>query len=63
MSLMIDGKKYYYFDNAATTFPKTEEVYKAIDDANRNFGVNAGRVQYTLSAEANKIIKDTTVAM
>ena len=63
MSLMIDGKKYYYFDNAATTFPKTEEVYKAIDDANRNFGVNAGRGQYTLAAKANKIIKDTTVAM
>ena len=63
MSLTIDGKKYYYFDNAATTFPKTEEVYKAIDDANRNFGVNAGRGQYTLAAKANKIIKDTTVAM
>lgn len=63
MSLMIDGKKYYYFDNAATTFPKTEEVYNAIDDANRNFGVNAGRGQYTLAAKANKIIKDTTIAM
>ena len=28
MSLTIDGKKYYYFDNAATTFPKTEEFIK-----------------------------------
>lgn len=28
-------EKVYYFDNAATTFPKHENVYKAMDEANR----------------------------
>lgn len=60
MSLLIDEKKYYYFDNAATTFPKPDAVYKAIDEANRSYGVNAGRGQYTLAAKANSIIKQTT---
>lgn len=63
MSVMIDGKRYFYFDNAATTFPKAEEVYKAIDEANRTYGVNAGRGQYTLAAKANSIIKKTTEAV
>ena len=32
-----------YLDNAATTFPKSETVYKAMDNANRTYAVNAGR--------------------
>ena len=32
-----------YLDNAATTFPKPEEVYLALDKANREYGFNAGR--------------------
>lgn len=36
-------EKVYYFDNAATTFPKHENVYKAMDEANRDYAVNAGR--------------------
>ena len=35
-----------YFDNAATTFPKPEEVYQAVDNANRNYAFNAGRGTY-----------------
>ena len=35
-----------YFDNAATTFPKPECVYKALDDANRHMAFNAGRGSY-----------------
>lgn len=48
-----------YLDNAATTFPKAEEVYKAMDMANRNLAVNAGRGAYQLAREANKLIDDT----
>ena len=35
-----------YLDNAATTFPKPEEVYLAMDEANRTYAVNAGRGSY-----------------
>ena len=36
-------EKVAYFDNAATTFPKPEEVYTAMDRVNRQEAVNAGR--------------------
>lgn len=48
-----------YFDNAATTFPKPEEVYKALDFANRNLAFNAGRGEYKESTEAFNLIDDT----
>lgn len=41
-----------YLDNAATTFPKPEEVYTAMDNANRNMGVNAGRGSYKVAQAA-----------
>lgn len=48
-----------YFDNAATTFPKPEEVYRVMDNANRNLSVNAGRGSYSLARQATKLIEDT----
>lgn len=48
-----------YLDNAATTFPKPESVYKAMDDCNRKFAVNAGRGSYRLAREASGIISET----
>lgn len=48
-----------YLDNAATTFPKPESVYKKMDWANRNLAVNAGRGSYKLAREASCIIDDT----
>ncbi|MCF2657513.1 aminotransferase class V-fold PLP-dependent enzyme [Lacrimispora saccharolytica] len=48
-----------YLDNAATTFPKPENVYLAMDNANRNIGVNAGRGSYKIAQEASKLISDT----
>ena len=38
-----------YLDNAATTFPKPECVYKRMDYVNRNLAVNAGRGSYELA--------------
>ncbi|SHJ50782.1 aminotransferase class V-fold PLP-dependent enzyme [Pseudobutyrivibrio xylanivorans] len=48
-----------YLDNAATTFPKPEEVYQAMDKANRELSINAGRGSYRLAREASKLISDT----
>ena len=48
-----------YLDNAATTFPKPEEVYKALDRANREYGFNAGRGGYKKSKNISKIIDET----
>lgn len=48
-----------YLDNAATTFPKPESVYIAMDNVNRNNGVNAGRGSYKVARQANELITDT----
>ena len=48
-----------YLDNSATTFPKPEEVYKALDFANRNLAFNAGRGNYKKAQEVTKIIDET----
>ena len=48
-----------YLDNAATTYPKPESVYDAMDRANRELCVNAGRGSYKKAREASKLISDT----
>lgn len=45
-----------YLDNAATTFPKPEEVCQALDMANRTLAVNAGRGSYRLAKQATNLI-------
>lgn len=45
-----------YLDNSATTYPKPESVYNAIDYASRNLAFNAGRGTYKKSNEAMNII-------
>lgn len=46
-----------YLDNGATTFPKPEAVYRAVDEFARNKGVNAGRGAYKAAREANAMIR------
>ena len=48
-----------YFDNAATTFPKPEEVYSYMDQFYRECGVSAGRGHYSLSQNTAKMVADT----
>lgn len=48
-----------YFDNAATSFPKPETVYQAMDDCARNYGVSMGRGQHLLSARASYVADET----
>ena len=43
-----------YLDNAATTYPKPEEVYEALDKANRN-AFNTGRGSYRCAREASEV--------
>jgi len=45
-----------YFDNAATTFPKPDPVYDAVNDFIRNVGVSAGRSAYNKSVAASRIM-------
>ena len=48
-----------YLDNGATTWPKPECVYAAMDDYARNGAVNAGRGAYKAAREAGDMIRET----
>jgi cysteine desulfurase / selenocysteine lyase len=48
-----------YLDNAATSFPKPEEVYVFMDQFYRRFGVNPGRSGYDLCVETGNLVEDT----
>jgi cysteine desulfurase family protein len=52
-------KDNYYFDNAATTWPKPEPVYQFMDSFFRSHGVNPGRSGHTLAVEAEQMIFET----
>lgn len=48
-----------YFDNAATTFPKPECVYLAMDEFYRHSGGNAGRGEYAIAKGSAQLIRET----
>ena len=48
-----------YLDNAATTFPKPDEVLDAVDKCQRNYAVNVGRGSYPLASYAAKMVDET----
>lgn len=48
-----------YLDNAATTFKKPQSVSRAVFGSMVNFGANAGRGGYQLSAKAGEIVYNT----
>ncbi len=52
-------KENYYFDNAATTWPKPEPVYQFMDSFFRSHGVNPGRSGSQLAVEAEQMIVET----
>lgn len=53
------SKHIAYFDNAATTFPKPEEVYSFMDKFYRTNGVNVGRGSYNSANTASALAKET----
>ena len=52
-----------YMDNAATSWPKPEAVYQAMDRFGRNIGSNPGRSGHQLSIEAGRIIYEAREAL
>ncbi len=52
-------KDNFYFDNAATTWPKPEPVYRFMDQFFRSHGVNPGRAGHALAVEAEAMIVKT----
>src|SRR5512145_1180849 len=48
-----------YLDNAATTFPKPESVYRAVDLALRETGGNPGRGGHRLAIAAGRLVFET----
>ena len=45
-----------YLDNAATSHPKPESVYRQIDFVLRNYSANPGRSGHRMAIEANRVI-------
>lgn len=52
-----------YLDNAATTFPKPESVYRYTADAMRKYGANPGRSGHDLSISTAKAVYRTREAV
>ncbi len=48
-----------YFDNAATTWPKPEAVYQAVDDCMRHYAANPGRAGHKMALRAAREIYET----
>jgi selenocysteine lyase/cysteine desulfurase len=45
-----------YLDNAATSFPKPESVYRAVDQTQRFVGANPGRGGHRLAVDASRLV-------
>jgi len=45
-----------YFDNAATTFPKPEAVYEAVNECMRSYCANPGRGGHKLALQSGRVI-------
>jgi len=56
---MQQKKAFYYLDNAATSFPKPEAVYRAIDRTLREAGANPGRGSHRMALESARIVYET----
>ena len=47
-----------YFDNAATSHPKPEEVYRAVDHYQREIGATPGRSGHRMALAAGRVVLD-----
>lgn len=52
-----------YLDNAATTYPKPEQVYRAVDHAMRRVGVGPGRGSHRRGLTASRMVFDAREAV
>lgn len=51
-----------YLDNAATTWPKPEPVYEAVERYQRDIGASAGRGAYREAGEAHRVVDEARLA-
>ncbi|MBE9504709.1 MAG: aminotransferase class V-fold PLP-dependent enzyme, partial [Proteobacteria bacterium] len=51
-------KPLIYLDNAATSFPKPDNVIKAVASTLRDVGGNPGRSGHRMSMNANRLVFD-----
>jgi len=49
----------HYFDNAATSWPKPESVYKAVESTMRHNGASPGRSGHCLAKELDTLVETT----
>lgn len=54
---MTSDREKIYLDNAATSFPKPESVYRTMDAYMREIGASAGRGAYREAAEAERLLE------
>jgi cysteine desulfurase family protein len=52
-----------YMDNAATSWPKPEAVYQAVDRTMRQSGGNSGRGSYRMALSAGESMKETRMLL
>ncbi len=52
-----------YFDNAATSWPKPESVYAAVDHYQREIGAPAGRGSYQAALAAGQLVEQARVGV
>lgn len=52
-----------YLDNAATSWPKPEAVYQAVDRYQRELGAAAGRGGYAEAVEANRVVEQARASL
>lgn len=55
----MEDKSLIYLDNAATSWPKPEIVYKTMDSFLRLYGANPGRASHKMAVEAGRVILET----
>src|SRR3712207_6872402 len=48
-----------YLDNAATTYPKPESVYEAMNDCMRNYCANPGRSGHKMAYKSAMVVEET----
>lgn len=59
---MIPARR-VYLDNAATSWPKPQSVYDAVDDYHHRLGVSVGRGGYAEAEEVGRVVNETRAAI
>jgi cysteine desulfurase family protein len=59
----MESRPRIYLDNAATSWPKPECVYQAVDRYQRELGAPASRSGYTEAGEVNRLVEQARMAV